>query len=42
MELKARKNKFIVKFKLEVVEMIKKGISLHTIENKWNIDRHTL
>lgn len=41
-DLKQRKNKYTVKFKLEVVYMIKKGISLHTIEKNYKIDRHTL
>ena len=41
-KIKLRINKYDVKFKLKVVEMLNNGISLHKIENKWNIDRHTL
>ena len=41
-ELKPRRNKYTVKFKLEVINMIKKAISLHTIIKTWKIDRHTL
>ena len=31
-ELKPRRNKYTVKYNLEVINMIKKGISLHTIK----------
>jgi hypothetical protein len=36
-KLKLRRNQYDVKFKLQVVEMLNNGISLHEIENKWNI-----
>ena len=41
LKIKLRRNKYDVKFKLQVVEMLNNGISLHEIENKWDINRHT-
>ena len=40
--IKPRRNKYDVKFKLHVVEMLNNEISLHSVENKLNIDRHIL
>ena len=41
-EIKPRRNKYTIKLKLQAIEMLNNGISLHAIENKWGIDRHTL
>ena len=40
--IKPRRNKYDIKFKLHVVEMLNNEISLHSVENKLNIDRHIL
>ena len=41
-QIKFRRNKYEVKFKLEVIEIIKDGTSLHSIEDKYKINRSTI
>ena len=41
-QIKTRRNKYEVKFKLEVIGMVKNGTSLHYIEDKYKIDRSTI
>ena len=41
-QIKTRRNKQEVKFKLEEIEMVKNATSLHYIENKYKIDRSTI
>ena len=40
--IKKHRNKYSVAFKLKVVQLLKKGFSLHLLETKLNIDRHTI
>ena len=38
-EIKRKKNKYSIDFKIKVLDMLKQGTSLHTIENKMKLDR---
>ena len=40
--IKKHRNKYSIAFKIKVVQLLKKGISLHLLETKLNIDRHTI